>query len=315
MKSAVSLRDRVVKHVVKERNSFIKPLDPNSPTYADSPSRIRAGFNPLAPAPMEDLEGFSLDLDSLPRPIAKALELLDCNGDGNINVDELTDAVLVFNESKKQNRMLRKLLILASVFLVTVLTANVGLVFAVMYLTKETSTQGDGVMTVAGSATLVRAGSAELLLNGTAMVTEEGKSVSTSTAPFWPMTLSSTLPNEALDELMGVQVQGDNGAFLSLAVLGWVRLPDDQWNGPTPAIKVVTQPGLILINGTALSFEDLVGTVFAEAGFHLDSNSSSLTTSYVLMGMYNSDEWQEGLEEEVVVYAPPPPGPPPSVQI
>jgi hypothetical protein len=113
---------------------------------------------------------------------------LDCNGGGNINVDEPMDAVLKINESKKQNRMLRKLLILASVFLMTVLTAKVGLVFAVMYLTKETSTQGNDVMTVAGSATLVRAGSAELLLNGTAMVTEEGKSIRSKRSPVPPFT-------------------------------------------------------------------------------------------------------------------------------
>jgi hypothetical protein len=43
--------------------------------------------------------------------------------------------------------------------------------------------------------------------------------------------------------------------------------------------------------------------VFADAGFVVDSSSSSLLTFYELTGLYVSDEWSEGVEEEVL-YAP-----------
>jgi hypothetical protein len=159
---------------------------------------------------------WDLKVNSLPRPIAKAVELLDWNDDSNINVDELTrDAVTVFNESKKQNRMLMKLLILESGFLVTTLSANFGHVFAVVYLTKETSTQGNDMMTVAGTGTLVRIGSAEVRLNGTAMTTNGGKFISTSEAPLKPLPLTNTLPKEALNELKVVKVKGDNNVSWS----------------------------------------------------------------------------------------------------
>mmetsp|Transcript_17725 Transcript_17725/g.29790 ORF Transcript_17725/g.29790 Transcript_17725/m.29790 type:complete len:332 (+) Transcript_17725:274-1269(+) len=311
MKSAISMQDKVV----KSASSWVKKINPKSPSDAGDPVWTDDKFTPDKRASTPENKKsprssknepeesqWDLKLDSLPRPIAKAVELLDWNGDGNINVDELTDAVMVFNESKKQNRMLRKLLILASVFLVTTLAANFGLVFAVVYLTKETSTQGDGVMTVAGTDTLVRVGSAEMRLNGTAMTTNGGKSISTSQAPLKPMPLTSTLPNEALDELKMVKVKGDNKAFLSLTVLGWVRIPAAT-PGAIPSIKIVTQPGHILIDGNSLSFEDLVGRVFADAGFSVDGSSTSLLTLYELTGLYNSDEWEEGVED-IVLSAP-----------
>jgi len=313
MKSAISMQDKVAKSSGK-LGGWLNKGSAGPSGYEDeagleadakfiAEEDKRSPTPDATPAPADDEENpddqWDLKLDSLPRPIAKAIELLDWNGDGNINVDELTDAVLVFNESKKQNMMLRKLLILASIFLLTTLAANFGLVFAVVYLTKETSTQGNGVMTVAGSDTLVRVGSAEMFLNGTAMTTDSGKSISTSQAPLREAPLTSILPNEALDELKVVKVKGDNGAFLSLVVLGWVRIPAAT-SDATPAIKVVTQPGHILIDGSTLAFEDLVGKVFAEAGFAVDSSSSTLLTLYELIGLYNSDEWTEAVAEEVL---------------
>jgi hypothetical protein len=59
--------------------------------------------------PSENLgsQQWDLKLDSgLPaRPIAKVIELLDQNSDGHFDVAELVaEAVLVFKESRKQNR-------------------------------------------------------------------------------------------------------------------------------------------------------------------------------------------------------------------
>ena len=71
-----------------------------------------------------------------------------------------------------------------------------------------------------------------------------------------------------------LKIEGENSAFLSLTVLGWIRIPPKAGiHGSRSTIKIITHPGHILVDGSTLEFEDLVGEVFVEAGFALDGSA------------------------------------------
>ena len=171
------------------------------------------------------------------------------------------------------------MLLAATLFLLLSLVANIGLMLAIMEMTKSIVIRGDVRLTLAGSGTsgtLVRVGDSERHLNGSTMITPAGRLVGTTKPKHKPAVLHSNLPDEALDELRILNIDGENYTHLSLTISGWTRDPLKS-TGSEPVIHLITLPGYIRIEGTTLSFEDSsrVGEVFVEAGFAVDARGFS----------------------------------------
>jgi hypothetical protein len=57
-------------------------------------------------------------------------------------------------------------------------------------------------------------------------------------------------------------------------------------------VKLITLTGHILMDGsTVLNFEDIVGQVFAEAGFVVDASYGRPSSAFELVGLFNSGGW------------------------
>eukprot|EP00240_Pyramimonas_obovata_P000059 CAMPEP_0118924282 /NCGR_PEP_ID=MMETSP1169-20130426/2487_1 /TAXON_ID=36882 /ORGANISM="Pyramimonas obovata, Strain CCMP722" /LENGTH=1351 /DNA_ID=CAMNT_0006865379 /DNA_START=110 /DNA_END=4165 /DNA_ORIENTATION=+ len=276
-------------------------VQPTFDADGTDPDSSELGGNASGPWTTSKDGNMSLKLKQLPQSIALVLGELDADGDGTIDLLELQGAVNAFKANKKNVKMLRKMLLGAILMMLIGTAAMVGLVYTVIVLTKETHTGADGIMRVAfcSDDTLVRVGNAEQTFAGSTMVTNDGRTVGTRQAPLQPVGLSSTLPNAAFDELKVLKIEGENSAFLSLTVLGWIRIPPKAGiHGSRSTIKIITHPGHILVDGSTLEFEDLVGEVFVEAGFALDSSARRLLGLYELIGLFNSIEWGDELEED-----------------
>ena len=74
---------------------------------------------------------------------AQKLLSMDKNGDGEISLDELTQAIDEIVKTEKKNRLLKWLAIALAVFCVLTVAATVGLVVAVVQLSKDTSVSGN----------------------------------------------------------------------------------------------------------------------------------------------------------------------------
>eukprot|EP00854_Cymbomonas_tetramitiformis_P027319 gene27319-33652_t len=236
--------------------------------------------------------GWALNLKMLPENVAAALRDLDDDDTGLITISNLQRAAGAHRQRKERARRLRMILVLGVVFLFLMLGCMFGLAFAVVELSKETTVSADGSLTKYGSSELVRTGSAETRVNGTVMTTKEGDTISVAQAPLLPATMSSLLPDSALNELRIFSVSADSGAYISLQVLGWARVPSALSLGGS-YVKIVTSTGTVKIDGSTLTFDDLVGNLFEELGFVTDTSGRRLLGIYELIGLFNSvKEWQ-----------------------
>jgi len=104
-------------------------------------------------------DGFSLK--AFPDDLQGTMKAFDQDGDGTVNKAELAAAARMYKESKEKVRMLGKIIAALSIVLLLTLLAIMGLVYVVVEMSKETSTGGDGVMTVKGSSEAVRVDTVE----------------------------------------------------------------------------------------------------------------------------------------------------------
>jgi len=135
--------------------------------------------------PYDGRTEWNLKLDSLPYKIGKALEPLDLDVDGRVNVEELSIAVALYDQSKKHSMLLKRLLLAAIFFLLLMLAGSVGILFTCITMAKETVVRGDGRMTLTGMDTLVRMGDSEMKPSGkyrSTIMTNTGKLVGTAQA-------------------------------------------------------------------------------------------------------------------------------------
>ena len=110
-----------------------------------------------------------------------------------------------------------------------------------------------------------------------------------------PSPLTSGLPDAAFAQLKQFQVDSPTGAHVSLVVQGWYRVPSPIATTGS-VVKIMTAAGFIILDGTDMTFEETVGTVFSEAGF--DVMGRKLLGMYEIVGIFNSIEDWTGLEEQ-----------------
>lgn len=77
---------------------------------------------------------------------AEKLRALDKNGDGELDLEEVVDAMEQMIKSEKQNRMLKWFLAAMTVFCLLTIAATVGLTYAVVSLSKDTKVGSDNAL-------------------------------------------------------------------------------------------------------------------------------------------------------------------------
>ena len=170
----------------------------------------------------------------------------------------------MYQASKKSQKRMRKFIIGLVLFVIALIGINSAMTFMMVELGKETKASPDGIMRVnTGDGT-------------------KGSVVRTA-ANGEPAPLTSALPDSAFAELKQFEIKSENGAFLSLMVLGWYRIPDPARSKTGNVVKIITYAGFIILDGAEMTFEEVVGKVFSEAGFDV-GNGRKLLGMYELIG-------------------------------
>jgi len=206
----------------------------------------------------------SVSISTLPDKVQPALKVFDQDGDGTVDPKELMRAAELYQASKKSQRRMRKFIIGLVLFVIALIGINSAMTFMMVELGKETKASPDGIMRVnTGDGT-------------------KGSVVRTA-ANGEPAPLTSALPDSAFAELKQFEIKSENGAFLSLMVLGWYRIPDAARSKTGNVVKIITYAGFIILDGAEMTFEEVVGKVFSEAGFDV-INGRKLLGMYELIG-------------------------------
>lgn len=229
------------------------------------------------PIPVDDNDNISLK--AFPPVVRKNLAVFDKDGDGTVNTSELIHAAQMYEDSRNTSRKLTYALIAATLACLAMFACNTAATFMVVELAKETSTDDSGVMKVKGTDTVVETGAN---LQGTK--------------------LHSGLPNAAFKELRYFEATSDTGAYMQIAVNGFVRIPGGvNAAGRLPnittiadSIMLLTPYGGITMTGSELSFDSEVPDVFLYAGFRLDSKKRKLLGIAELVGFFNKlSAWKD----------------------
>jgi hypothetical protein len=170
----------------------------------------------------------------------------------------------MYQQSKQSQNRMRKFIIGLVLFIIALIGINAAMTFMMVELAKETKAEPDGIMRVN-------------TIDGT-----KGAVVRTA-ANGEPAPLTSALPDSAFAELKQFEIKSENGAFLSLMVLGWYRIPDAARSKTGNVVKIITYAGFIILDGAEMTFEEVVGKVFSEAGFDV-INGRKLLGMYELIG-------------------------------
>ena len=206
----------------------------------------------------------SVSISTLPDKVQPALKIFDQDGDGTVDPKELMRAAEMYQQSKQSQNRMRKFIIGLVLFIIALIGINAAMTFMMVELAKETKAEPDGIMRVN-------------TIDGT-----KGAVVRTA-ANGEPAPLTSALPDSAFAELKQFEIKSENGAFLSLMVLGWYRIPDAARSKTGNVVKIITYAGFIILDGAEMTFEEVVGKVFSEAGFDV-INGRKLLGLYELIG-------------------------------
>jgi len=206
----------------------------------------------------------SVSISTLPDKVQPALKIFDQDGDGTVDPKELMRAAEMYQQSKQSQNRMRKFIIGLVLFIIALIGINAAMTFMMVELAKETKAEPDGIMRVN-------------TIDGT-----KGAVVRTA-ANGEPASLTSALPDSAFAELKQFEIKSENGAFLSLMVLGWYRIPDAARSKTGNVVKIITYAGFIILDGAEMTFEEVVGKVFSEAGFDV-INGRKLLGLYELIG-------------------------------
>ena len=185
----------------------------------------------------------SVSISTLPDKVQPALKVFDQDGDGTVDPKELMRAAEMYQDSKKSQKRMRRFIIGLVLFVIALIGVNSAMTFMMVELGKETKAAPDGIMRV-----------------NTNQPDHPGAVVRTA-ANGEASSITSALPDSAFAELKQFEVKSENGAFLSLMVLGWYRIPDALRARTGSFVKIVTYAGFITLDGDEMTFEETLSLI------------------------------------------------------
>ena len=235
-----------------------------------------------------------IDIKTLPKEIQPSLKVFDVDGDGTVAPLELARGAELYVESKKMVKKLTRLAVALLLLMGIMLAAITGLVFTVVELSKETSTDGSGVQTVKGTNESVKVASAETAsVGGVSVDRETGKPAQVAPV-LTPAPLTSRLDTQVFKDLRYFEVTSPTGAEVQLFVLGIARMERENSVLGT-VIEMVTEVGHIVLDDELLYIEHEDGSAFfTRAGFvvsdeaHPDTGGRALLGVFELLGFFNA---------------------------
>ena len=90
----------------------------------------------------------SVSIAALPAKVQPALKVFDADGDGTVDPKELMRAAEMYQDSKKSQKRMRKMIIGLVLFVVALIGVNAAMTFMMVELGKETKASPDGIMRV-----------------------------------------------------------------------------------------------------------------------------------------------------------------------
>ncbi|EKX42604.1 hypothetical protein GUITHDRAFT_73715, partial [Guillardia theta CCMP2712] len=136
-----------------------------------------------------------IPFDAFPSSAQQQLKMLDTNGDGALDTDEILAGLATLKREQYKSKMYRNFLIALGALSLIMLASVFGLTYSVIQITKESEVKAGGVLTVRGTSEPVRVASTEFdVRNGTLTSrTMLNMSCSNGTCPASPiMTAQST---------------------------------------------------------------------------------------------------------------------------
>ncbi|EKX40662.1 hypothetical protein GUITHDRAFT_75312, partial [Guillardia theta CCMP2712] len=102
-----------------------------------------------------------IPFDAFPASAQQQLQMIDINGDGALDSNEILAGVAALKSERAKSRLYSNFLIILSILSLLTLGAVFGLTYAVVEITKESEVHPGGVMTVKGTNEPVRVASTE----------------------------------------------------------------------------------------------------------------------------------------------------------
>ena len=237
-----------------------------------------------------------IPFDAFPSSAQQQLKMLDTNGDGALDTDEILAGLATLKREQYKSKMYRNFLIALGVLSLIMLASVFGLTYSVIQITKESEVKAGGVLTVRGTSEPVRVASTEFdVRNGTLTSrTMLNTSCSNGTCPASPIMtaqstslakLTSLLDDEQLAELKSMKiVQGQS--FLHLQIFALARY-EEVWSRYGSVVVIYTHLGEITLDGEAIFFHEKLEGAFARAGFKVDTRGRRLLGVVEILGMFN----------------------------
>ena len=187
-------------------------------------------------------------------------------------------------------------------FLLLVLLAAIGgLMFEIIERTKESNVGGDGRMVVKGSNAVVQTASSDLTLENGVLVVRGNANRrrqgcgENETCPAEPiktaansefMGLSSLMSVDNLGEMKNMKI-GQGNSFILFNVLAVARYEDPTARHGS-VLVLYTHLGVIILDGTAVMFEERLANTFSRAGLQVDPSTNRRLLGVVdVLGMFN----------------------------
>ena len=106
-----------------------------------------------------------------------------------------------------------------------------------------------------------------------------------------PAPIDSRMSDAAWKEIRYLEVTSPTGAYVSLFIEAYVRIPDKN-SVYDSYLEFQTSSGTIRLDGKTLTFEDDMSNLMVKAGFEVGTGVSAtkrrLVTAHKLMGLFNS---------------------------
>uniref|UniRef100_A0A7S1T5A7 EF-hand domain-containing protein n=1 Tax=Tetraselmis chuii TaxID=63592 RepID=A0A7S1T5A7_9CHLO len=200
--------------------------------------------------------------------VVDRLEKIDANGDGRISADELVGAIEKLIDEEKKHRDYKSIACAVIALLLFVLLANLGLAFAVVFLSKELDVKGATLVSI-DSGLPVQVDSASFVAQDGALRgrgdLDTGLPLETAAQPF-VHEINTTYSDDYLAEVLSIRLSWPTGASAVLGVKAFSRPGDGNGSALASQLTVMTSVGFLTIHADRIKIDQDVENFLLSTG-------------------------------------------------